>query len=114
MAEFFEEIKKSELGVYEYNTQMADVCVLNAINAYHKGDGALMTFYKNAEIAFRARALEAGCQNTQERKTTKFLPSWRSGILARGTITLSGLCIQSFSDMRPDTYGNIAGLRDAD
>lgn len=114
MAEFFEEINKEKMGVFEYNTEMANVCVLNAINAYHRGDGAMMTFFKNAEIAFRARAMESECQITRERRTMKSLRNWKSGILARGTITHFGLCIQSFSDTRPATYESIAEPRDAD
>lgn len=93
MKEFFEDIKKSDMGEYEYNTAMGDVCILNAINAYTKGDGALMTFYKNAEIAFRTRALEAGCQNTKAERIMKSLPSWKSGIAITGIKTPSGVCI---------------------
>lgn len=93
MRGFFEDIKKIKMSEYEYNVAMADVCVLNAINAYAKGDGALVTFYKNAEVAFRNRALESGCQSTKAERIMKSLPSLKSGILSHGTRRRSGVCI---------------------
>lgn len=94
---FFDDVKRlclqGKMNGYEYNTAMADVCVLNAINAYSKGDGALMTFYKNAELEFRARALEGECQSIKGERITKSMQNLKSGILKRGTKTRFGVCI---------------------
>lgn len=84
-------IKKSSMSEYEYNTAMADACCLEAVTSYHEGDAVLTTFFKNAEIGFRQRALDGELWVRDQ--ITKSLKNCNRGILKHGHRTSTGTCI---------------------
>lgn len=90
---FLDEIKskKSSMSEYEYNTAMADACVLEAISSLHSGDEALANFYKRAENGFRMRALDG--EKWVRDLITKSSRHCSNGILKHGHRTSTGTCI---------------------
>lgn len=76
----FEELKnnKKNMNEYEYNTSMADACVLAAIEAHAKNDLKQVAFFKSCESVFRARAVRGEVCKTE--KITKCSQNFRKYI----------------------------------